>query len=133
MGGIGLVSYLVDEYEDAKRYFTESLGFELREDSPLPGGKRWLVVAPPGGQGAGLLLAQAGSPEQKACIGQQGGGRVWLFWETEDFARDHAHLEAQGVRFLEAPRHESYGSVAVFEDRYGNRWDLIQKANKPPA
>ncbi len=100
------------------------LGFFLREDTALGDGKRWIVVAPTAA-GAGLLLARAAGPGQQARIGNQTGGRVAFFLETSDFAADHARMAAAGVRFLEAPRHEPYGDVAVFEDLYGNRWDLI--------
>lgn len=128
MPGLGLVSYLVPDQGDALRHFTEDLGWVLREDTQLPGGKRWVVVAPPEAppEGAGLLLAKASTPDQLALVGKQGAGRVWLFWHCQDFASTHARLVAKGVRFLEAPRHEAYGSVAVFEDAYGNAWDLIE-------
>ena len=128
-----LVSYLVREYDEAIAYFTDVLGFRLLEDTPRTyetPGKRWVRVAPPsreaGEVGAALLLARAATPEQTAAIGQQAGGRVWLFLETDDFARDHAALSARGVEFLEAPRREPYGMVAVFRDLYGNKWDLIE-------
>ena len=128
-----LVSYLVREYDEAIAYFTGVLGFRLLEDTPRPHeapGRRWVRLAPPSGEagerGAALLLARAATPAQTAAIGQQAGGRVWLFLETDDFARDHAALSARGVEFLEAPRSESYGTVAVFRDLYGNKWDLIE-------
>jgi hypothetical protein len=94
------------------------------EDRPLGGGKRWVVVRP--GAGAALLLARADGPEQQARVGDQTGGRVFLFLHTDDFARDHALFRSRGVRFREAPREEPYGVVAVFEDLYGNRWDLLE-------
>ena len=126
---LGALTLLVADYDQAIRFFTEGLGFELLEDTPLdePGkpGKRWVRVAPTG-TGTALLLARADGPEQAAHIGDQTGGRVLLFLETDDFARDHALFSARGVRFLEAPRIETYGTVAVFEDLYGNRWDLIE-------
>lgn len=127
---IGSVALLVRDYDEAIAYFTTALGFELVEDTPLGGGKRWVRVAPPGG-GTALLLARAANPEQLARVGDQAGGRVFLFLHTDDFARDHAAMLAQGVRFVEAPRRESYGTVVVFEDLYGNRWDLIQPAADP--
>jgi catechol 2,3-dioxygenase-like lactoylglutathione lyase family enzyme len=102
------------------------LGFELAEDTELGGGKRWVVVRP--GDGAGLLLAEPGDEAQRARIGDQTGGRVALFLHTADFAADHARYVAAGVRFLEEPRAEAYGTVAVFEDAFGNRWDLIEPA-----
>lgn len=110
---------MVRDYDEALAFFVDRLGFEVAEDAPLPSGKRWVVVAPPGDGGARLLLARADNPEQAA-------GRVVLFLETDDFARDHAAYLARGVRFVEEPRRESYGTVAVFEDLYGNRWDLIE-------
>ncbi|MEO6462390.1 MAG: VOC family protein [Candidatus Eisenbacteria bacterium] len=121
------VSLLVRDYDEAIAFFTRSLGFALREDMPLAGGKRWVVVAPPGdGAGATLLLARAATPEQQARIGDQAGGRVFLFLHSDDFARDHAAFAAHGVRFVEGPRDEPYGRVAVFLDLYGNRWDLVE-------
>jgi catechol 2,3-dioxygenase-like lactoylglutathione lyase family enzyme len=122
---LGALSMLVAEYDPAIAWFTQVLGFSLTEDTDLGGGKRWVKVAPAGG-GAGLLLARATSPEQIAMIGRQGGGRVWLFLASDDFDRDHAQMTARGVRFLEAPRREAYGTVAVFEDCFGNRWDLVE-------
>lgn len=122
---IAHLSYLVRDYDEAIAYFTQTLGFTLTEDSDLGDGKRWVLVAPPGGE-ARLLLAKAATPEQAAHIGKQGGGRVFLFLHTDDFARDHAHYSERGVRFIEAPRREPYGTVAVFEDLYGNRWDMIE-------
>src|SRR5215813_7300829 len=121
---LSLVSLVVADYDEAITFFTRVLNFELCEDMPLGGGKRWVVVRPPGGAGSGLLLARAATPAQAARIGDQTGGRVFLFLETDDFERDHARMTAAGVRFVEAPRHEAYGVVAVFEDLYGNRWDL---------
>ncbi len=119
------LAFLVRDYDKAIAWFTRALGFTLVEDTDLGGGKRWVLVELPGG-GTRLLLARAATPEQTALIGKQGGGRVFLFLETDDFARDHAAFVDRGVRFVEAPRHESYGTVAVFEDLYGNRWDLIE-------
>src|SRR5262249_12085944 len=121
---IAHVVLVVRDYDEAIDYYTRVMGFELLEDTALGPGKRWVLVAPRGG-GASLLLAKAANDEQASRIGNQTGGRVFLFLHTDDFARDHRHLLAHGVRFVEAPRHESYGTVAVFEDLYGNRWDLI--------
>jgi catechol 2,3-dioxygenase-like lactoylglutathione lyase family enzyme len=123
---LSLVSLVVADYDEAITFFTRILNFELCEDAPLGCGKRWVVVRPPGSAGCGLLLARADAPAQAARIGDQTGGRVFLFLETDDFERDHARMTAAGVRFVEAPRHEAYGVVAVFEDISGNRWDLIQ-------
>lgn len=128
---LNLTALLVDEYDTALAFFVGTLGFELREDTPLGEGKRWVVVAPPGAQ-SGLLLARAVGDRQRQAIGDQCGGRVFLFLETDDFARDHLAYTQRGVRFVEAPRHEPYGIVAVFEDVYGNRWDLIEPAGTPP-
>ena len=134
---LGAVTLLVRDYDEAIAWFTQKLGFELVEDMPVGAGepsggepasraeKRWVTVGPRGGQ-MRLLLAQPGNDAQARSIGLQGGGRVFLFLHTDDFARDHAAFAAQGVKFLETPRHEPYGTVAVFEDVSGNRWDLIQ-------
>jgi len=125
---LGTVTFLVRDYDEAIRYFTGALGFELIEDTPLGAEKRWVLVAPPSSEGAALLLAKAADEEQTASMGRQAGGRVFLFLRSDDFERDHAAMSAKGVRFLEEPRQETYGTVAVFEDLYGNRWDLVQPA-----
>ena len=122
---LSLIALIVADYDEAKAFYVDKLGFELIQDTDLGGAKRWLVVRPPGGQ-TGILLAKAATPEQSARIGDQAGGRVMLFLQTTDFSADHARMSAAGVRFVEAPRHEPYGVVAVFEDLYGNRWDLVQ-------
>ncbi len=122
---IGAFALVVDDYDRAIAYYTGMLGFELREDAPRENGKRWVLVAPKGAQTA-ILLAKAANEAQQACIGNQTGGRVGYFLHTDDFARDHALFLACGVHFCEQPRHEAYGSVAVFEDLYGNRWDLLE-------
>lgn len=122
------LALLVRDYDEAIAFFVDALGFQLLEDTPLGPEKRWVRVAPAGGKGAALLLARAATAGQRAQIGNQAGGRVFLFLETDDVARDHAAMQQRGVRFLEAPRRESYGTVAVFEDLYGNRWDLIEPA-----
>jgi catechol 2,3-dioxygenase-like lactoylglutathione lyase family enzyme len=126
---IATVALVVRDYDEALAWYTAMLGFVCIEDTDLGGGKRWVVVAPPGERGAWLLLARAATPGQAARIGDQTGGRVFLFLETDDFVRDHAAMTARGVTFTEAPRSEAYGTVAVFTDLYGNRWDLIQPKN----
>lgn len=129
MSRIALVALVVDDYDEAIRYYTEALGFRLAEDTPRPDGSRWVVVEPGvPGAGTGLLLARAKGEDQRARIGDQTGGRVGFFLHTDDFARDYARMTAAGVTFLEEPRREPYGSVAVFQDLYGNRWDLLQPA-----
>jgi catechol 2,3-dioxygenase-like lactoylglutathione lyase family enzyme len=127
---LALVSLVVDDYDEAIAFYVDRVGFELVEDLPVDG-KRWVVVRPPGST-ASMLLAQAAAPDQTAVVGRQGGGRVWLFLHTDDFVGDHARMTANGVRFLEAPRHEPYGTVAVWEDLYGNRWDLLEPAVSGP-
>ncbi|MFE3591791.1 VOC family protein [Streptomyces niveus] len=127
MPHIALVTLVVRDYDEAIAFYTGSLGFDLVEDTDRGDGSRWVVVRPPGGEGA-LLLARAADDAQRASIGAQTGGRVGFFLHTDDFARDRARMLAAGVRFLEEPRHEPYGSVAVFEDLYGNHWDLLQPA-----
>ncbi|MFF8320790.1 VOC family protein [Streptomyces bobili] len=129
MSRIALVTLVVDDYDEAIRFYTEAVGFRLVEDEARPDGSRWVVVRPGGHQdGTGLLLARAKDDAQRSRVGDQTGGRVGFFLHTEDFAGDHARMSAAGVTFLEEPRHESYGSVAVFRDLYGNRWDLLQPA-----
>jgi catechol 2,3-dioxygenase-like lactoylglutathione lyase family enzyme len=125
---LGLVALLVREYDEAIAFYTRQLGFELVEDTALGADKRWVVVAPPGSGEARLLLAKASNDEQARHIGDQTGGRVFLFLHTDDLARDHERMLARGVRFLEQPRRESYGTVAVFVDLYGNKWDLLEPA-----
>lgn len=122
---LNLTALLVDDYDQAIAFYVGTLGFELREDIVLAAGKRWVVVAPRDAA-SGLLLARAVGTRQRRAIGDQSGGRVFLFLETDDFARDHLSYPQRGVRFVETPRYESYGIVAVFVDLYGNRWDLIQ-------
>lgn len=128
---IGALTLLVADYDEAIDFFTEGLGFELLEDSPLDEpskpGKRWVRVAPKGASGSALLLAQAANAQQQAAIGQQGGGRVFLFLESDDFWRDYRRMQAYGVHFCELPRTEPYGTVVVFADISGNRWDLLQR------
>jgi catechol 2,3-dioxygenase-like lactoylglutathione lyase family enzyme len=122
---IGLVTLVVDDYDEAIAYFTGKLGFTLVEDTALDGGKRWVVVAPRGA-GSGLLLAKAVNQRQKQAVGSQAGGRVFLFLHTDDFRRDYTAYKERGVTFVEDPRREPYGTVAVFTDLYGNRWDRIE-------
>jgi lactoylglutathione lyase len=122
---ISQLALVVRDYDEAIRFYTGALGFALLEDTALGDGKRWVRVAPPGGAGAALLLARAATPEQERSIGNQSGGRVFLFLETDDFERDYAHMRSMGVRFTEEPRRETYGTVVVFLDLYGNKWDLI--------
>lgn len=125
---IAQVALLVRDYDEAIRWFVDRLEFSLVEDTPLPPDKRWVIVAPPGSGETRLLLARAATPEQVAAIGNQAAGRVFLFLHTDDFRRDHERMGERGVRFLEKPREEPYGTVAVFEDLYGNKWDLIEPA-----
>jgi catechol 2,3-dioxygenase-like lactoylglutathione lyase family enzyme len=126
---LALVSLVVRDYDEALDFYVGVLGFELVEDRFVPQqDKRWVVVAPPGGSGARLLLARASSPEQEARIGDQTGGRVFLFLETDDFDRDHRRYRERGVEFVREPKAEPYGTVAVFRDLYGNLWDLIERS-----
>jgi catechol 2,3-dioxygenase-like lactoylglutathione lyase family enzyme len=120
---IGAVSVIVPDYDAAIAFYVGVLGFRLMQDVDQ-GRKRWVTVEPPGG-GTRLVLARADGPVQVAAVGQQGAGRVWLFLQSDDFTRDHACMLAAGVVFEEDPRHEDYGSVAVWRDPFGNRWDLI--------
>ncbi len=127
MAMIGLVSLVVRNYDEAIAFYVGKLGFDLIEDTVLAPNKRWVVVRPTGASETGLLLAEAKNDAERAHIGYQTGGRVFLFLETKSFARDYERYVANGVQFKEAPRHESYGSVAVFEDVCGNLWDLIER------
>ncbi len=122
---IGQIALLVRDYDEAIAWFAHALGFVLLEDSDLGGGKRWVRIAPAPDAAFCLLLARAVNERQLAAVGDQHGGRVGFFLHTDDFARDHARLAAAGARFDGEPRHETYGTVVVFEDLYGNRWDLI--------
>jgi catechol 2,3-dioxygenase-like lactoylglutathione lyase family enzyme len=130
---IARVAFVVHEYDEAIAFFTGALGFALLEDRALGDAKRWVVVGPASGRGAELVLARATTAAQRAQVGQAAGGRVAFFLETDDFARDHHRLQLAGVCFTEAPRHEAYGTVAVFLDLYGNPWDLLQPAAAPNA
>jgi len=126
MQRVEAVAIVVPDYEDGIAFYVGAMGFDLVEDIDLGNGKRWVVVRPAGGE-TGLLLAKADGPAQAAAIGNQTGGRVGFFLSTDDFARDHAAMLAAGVTFEEPPRHEPYGTVAVFRDPFGNRWDLIER------
>jgi catechol 2,3-dioxygenase-like lactoylglutathione lyase family enzyme len=126
MSAIAGVTYLVRDYDEAIAFFVRQLGFVVAADADMGGGRRWVVVEPPGGRGARLVLGRAVGADQIATLGKQAGGRAFLFLETDDFARDHAATLAAGVVFREPPRHEAYGIVAVFEDLYGQPWDLIE-------
>jgi len=123
---IGYVALVVREYDEAIAFYTQSLGFNLIEDNDLGNGKRWVRVRPPGSTGTDLLLARAVNPEQASRIGNQTGGRVFLFLHTDDLWRDHRALTARGVKFVRMPKEEPYRTVAVFEDLYGTQWDLLQ-------
>lgn len=124
---IGHIALLVRNYDEAIAFYTGTLGFDLREDSDLGGGKRWVLVAPPGSAGTSLLLARAVAAEQSSRVGNQTGGRVFLFLHTDDFWRDYHALTARKVKFVRGPEKQPYGTVAVFEDLYGNLWDLIER------
>ncbi|RYE00245.1 MAG: VOC family protein [Sphingomonadales bacterium] len=125
---IAKLALVVRDYDEAIDWYTRCLGFALVENVDMGNGKRWVVVAPTGARGAALLLAKAANAQQEAAIGNQSGGRVFLFLETDSFDRDHARMVSEGVHFREAPRSEAYGKVAVFEDLHGNAWDLIGPA-----
>lgn len=123
---ISALTLVVRDYDEAIRFFTQALRFDLLEDMDMGAGKRWVKVAPKNSRGAGLLLARAANAEQDAVIGNQSGGRVFLFLHTDDFQADYDHMEAYGVEFTEEPREEVFGRVVVFKDLYGNKWDLVQ-------
>ena len=123
---LGYIALVVRDYDEAIAFYTSKLGFQLAEDTDLGDGKRWVRVRPPGSTGTDLLLARAANPEQASRIGNQTGGRVFLFLHTDDFWRDYREFAARGVTFVRPPSEESYGTVAVFEDLYGNKWDLLQ-------
>ena len=127
---LGYVTLVVRDYDEAINFFTQSLSFELIEDSPSTdrsgNEKRWVLVAPRGSRGTSLLLAKASNPEEENRIGNQTGGRVFLFLHTDDFWRDYNAMVGRGVKFVREPKKEPYGTVAVFEDLYGNKWDLLE-------
>jgi catechol 2,3-dioxygenase-like lactoylglutathione lyase family enzyme len=127
------VALIVRDYDEALAFYVGKLGFQVVEDTDQPGQhKRWVVVSPPGSGGTSLLLARASKPEQAPFIGNQAGGRVFLFLRTDDFWRDYHRMVASGIRFVRPPSEEPYGTVAVFEDLYGNRWDLLQYRRSTP-
>jgi len=132
---LGYVALVVRDYDEALAFFIHSLGFTLIEDTVakdrLGNDKRWILVSPPGSRGTSLLLAQASTPEEASRVGNQTGGRVFLFLHTDDFWRDYCEMLARGVKFTKAPRQEAYGTVAVFEDLYGNKWDLLELKGRP--
>lgn len=123
---ISCVAVVVRDYDEAIAYYTNVLGFRLLEDTALGGGKRWVLVTPPGSAGTSLLLARAATTEQENSIGNQTGGRVFLFLHTDDFGRDYREMRSRGIEFEGEPRHEAYGTAVVFADLYGNRWDLVE-------
>jgi len=123
---LGYVALVVRDYDEAITFFTQALGFTLSENTDLGQGKRWVLVSPPSSRGTSLLLARAVTPEQSSRVGNQTGGRVFLFLHTDDFWSDYQGMKERGVHFRETPREEEYGTVAVFEDLYGNKWDLLQ-------
>jgi catechol 2,3-dioxygenase-like lactoylglutathione lyase family enzyme len=124
---LGHVALLVRDYDEALAFFTRTLHFTVVEDTRLSADKRWVLIAPPGSQSTTLLLARAATPEERSRVGNQTGGRVFLFLHTDDFWRDYNEMTARKVKFIREPVEEEYGTVAVFEDLYGNRWDLLQR------
>lgn len=124
------LALVVNDYDEAIEFYTSKLGFELIEDTPLTETKRWVLVQPPGDAGCSLLLAKGIGDEQRSRIGNQTGGRVFLFLKTDDFWRDYNNYLNKGIKFIREPKKESYGRVAVFEDLYGNLWDLIEYRNE---
>jgi catechol 2,3-dioxygenase-like lactoylglutathione lyase family enzyme len=129
---IAAVALLVRDYDEAIAFYTDCLDFQLLEDVPLGGGKRWVIVSPPGAGETRLLLALAETADQDVCVGEQAGGRVFLFLHVDDFHARYQVMRQRGVHFLERPREEPYCTVAVFEDLYGNRWDLMQPRSERP-
>jgi catechol 2,3-dioxygenase-like lactoylglutathione lyase family enzyme len=127
---IAHVAIVVRDYDEAIAYYTNALGFDLVEDTPLGAGKRWVLVRPPDSDGTCLLLARAASPEQESRIGNQTGGRVFLFLHTDDFWRDYNAMKTRGVQFIQEPREEAYGTVVVFVDLFGNKWDLVERKSR---
>lgn len=127
---IGQIALVVKDYDEAIKFYTEKLDFQLIEDTKLSEDKRWVIVSPPGNKGCCLLLAKASNEKQIASVGNQTGGRVFLFLYTDDFYRDYNNMIERGINFISKPREEAYGTVAVFEDLYGNLWDFIQTNEK---
>jgi catechol 2,3-dioxygenase-like lactoylglutathione lyase family enzyme len=130
---IGAIALLVRDYDEAISFYIQKLRFKLVENTDMGDGKRWVVIAPPGAEECGLLLAKAATPTQEIGVGNQAGGRVFLFLHTDDFWRDYREMRSSGVQFNEDPRVESYGTVAVFEDLYGNKWDLLELKTQDKA
>jgi catechol 2,3-dioxygenase-like lactoylglutathione lyase family enzyme len=130
---LGCVSLLVRDYDEAIGFYTGALRFSVAEDRPMGEGRRWVTLAPPGAPGCRILLAKAKNPEEITAVGRQAGGRVLLFLHTDDFWRDYREMRDRGVRFAEEPRHEDYGTVAVFEDLYGTKWDLLMPRERDNA
>ena len=126
---IAHIALVVDDYDDAIKFYTEKLNFNLIEDTPFSDSKRWVLVGPPGAKECCLLLAKAADDKQRASVGNQTGGRVFLFLYTDDFNRDYTQMREKGIRFVRPPKEEMYGRVAVFEDLYGNLWDLLQPSD----
>ncbi|MGH8051737.1 MAG: VOC family protein [Arenimonas sp.] len=124
---INAITLVVSNYDEAIQYYVYALGFDLIEDYYFDEEKRWVLVAPPGAKETRILLAKASNPEQKKSVGNQTGGRVFLFLQTDDFWQDYERMKKNGVVFCETPREEDYGTVVVFQDLYGNRWDLLQR------
>lgn len=133
MQTLGYVALVVRDYDEAIAFFTKTLNFHLVEDTVVSEGKRWVLVRPSGSGGTALLLAKATTPEQGSRIGDQTGGRVFLFLHTDDFWADYSEMCARGIKFTRSPREEAYGTVAVFEDLYGNKWDLLQSKRSSSA
>lgn len=127
---IAHIALVVDDYDEAIKFYTEKLEFTLIEDTPQSETKRWVLVAPKGAEECSLLLAKGVGDEQRSRIGNQTGGRVFLFLRTDDFWRDYETYQSKGVKFVREPKTEDYGTVAVFEDLYGNLWDLVEFSNK---
>ena len=123
---IANIALVVESYDDAIEFYTQKLNFELLEDTDLGGGKRWVLISPPNSDGTNILLAKASNDIQQQSVGNQAGGRVFLFLQTNDFWRDYQAMSSKGVEFCEEPRVEAYGTVVVFKDLYGSKWDLLQ-------
>jgi lactoylglutathione lyase len=123
---ISNIALVVENYDDAINFYTEKLNFQLIQDTDLGGGKRWVQISPPNSNGTNILLAKASNDQQQQSVGNQAGGRVFLFLQTNDFWRDYQNMKAQGVEFTETPREEVYGTVVVFKDLYGTQWDLLE-------
>ncbi len=130
---IAHIALVVNDYDEAIQFYTEKLGFDLIEDTPLSAEKRWVIVAPKGAKECSLLLAKASNDDQRASLGNQTGGRVFLFLFTDDFWRDYNQMLSRGIEFVREPKEEAHGTVAVFKDLYGNLWDFIQPSDKNKA